>query len=242
MRESIIGDARLILADCREVLPTLKNIDHVITDPPYSAKTHNGARTHGNLESPFIDFDAMSDTDFLAFCGQCVNLAQRWVVMTCAWQHAAKLEDSGLPLVRLGVWVKSNGAPQFSGDRPGVGWEAVAILHREGRKHWNGGGHHAVWECPIVTPGTSRHPTEKPVRLVSDWVRLFSDPGEMVLDPCFGSGTTGVACMKMGRRFIGVEKREDYFNIGVSRIQQAYSEPNLFAAHAAKQRQTRLFT
>ena len=57
-----------------------------------------------------------------------------------------------------------------------MGWEAIAILHREGRKHWNGGGHHAVWACNVEHGG---HPTQKPLKLLMDWVTKFTDPGEL---------------------------------------------------------------
>lgn len=127
--------------------------------------------------------------------------------------------------MRLGVWHKPNSAPQFTGDRPGTGWEAVAILHREGKKHWNGGGHHAVWACNIEY---GDHPTQKPLPLLMDWVRKFSDEGEIVLDPFMGSGTTGVACAKLGRKFIGIEQRPDYFATACERIHAAYRQMSLF--------------
>jgi site-specific DNA-methyltransferase (adenine-specific) len=233
-----IGDATLYLADCREVMPTLSGIDIILTDPPYAEATHNGARSVKKLDSGFIDFDCISAEEFLGLCRRSVELARRWVVMTCEWRHAAKLEEGGLPLVRLGVWIKPNGAPQFTGDRPAMGWEAVAILHREGRKHWNGGGHHAVWMHPRTE---GEHPTQKPLKLLCDWVRLFSDPGEMVFDPCMGSGTTGVACARMGRRFIGIEVRPDYFEIACRRIREAYDRPNLFQ-DLPKAEQRKFFT
>ena len=135
------------------------------------------------------------------------------------------LEAAGVPLVRLGVWIKPNGAPQFTGDRPGTGWEAVAILHREGKKRWNGGGHHAVWHCPIEQ---GEHPTQKPLRLVSDWLRAFSDFGETILDPFMGSGTTGVAAVKLGRKFIGIEIEPKYFDIACRRIDEALRSPDMF--------------
>jgi site-specific DNA-methyltransferase (adenine-specific) len=161
--------------------------------------------------------------------------------MTCEWRHAAKLEESGLPLVRLGVWVKPNGAPQFTGDRPGTGWEAVAILHRPGKKHWNGGGHHAVWMVPKIE---GEHPTQKPQKLINEWVRLFSDAGETIFDPYMGSGTTGVACLKLDRKFVGCEVRPDYFEIACRRIEQAYQQGDLFMPKAAlpKFEQAALFT
>jgi len=237
MRIETIGDATLMLGDCREILPTLGRVDVVITDPPYGAVTHDGARSANSLGASTITFACISGDEFLSLCRSLVDTTDRWVVMTCEWRHAARVEAADIPLVRLGVWTKPNGAPQFTGDRPGTGWEAVAILHREGRKRWNGGGRHAVWDCPIAQ---GEHPTQKPLRLISEWVRLFSEPGELLLDPFMGSGTTGVACAKMGRRFIGIEIDERYFDIACRRIEEAYRQPDMFVAPAAAPKQLAL--
>jgi site-specific DNA-methyltransferase (adenine-specific) len=107
-----------------------------------------------------------------------------------------------------------------------MGWEAIAILHREGRKHWNGGGHHAVWVCNVEH---GEHPTQKPLKLLLDWVTKFTDKGETVLDPFMGSGTTGLACMRLGRNFIGIEKRPDYFALACRRMAEAPQQANLFS-------------
>ena len=236
-REEIIGDCRLILGDCTDVFPTIESVDHVITDPPYGEKTHKGARTGRNGQAVLIDFDSLPDDAFYPLCESLVKLARRWVVMSCEWRHAVKLEESEL-LIRLGVWIKRNSAPQFTGDRPGVGWEAIACLHRKGRKKWNGGGHHAVWDFP-KTEG--EHPTQKPILLIKKWVEQFTDAGETILDPFMGSGTTGVACVQLGRKFIGIEREQKYFDIACRRIEQAYSQPNLFQEQEKKAIQDSLF-
>jgi len=219
-----IGNATLYLADCMDVLPTLDAVDHVITDPPYGEVTHKGARTLKH-DGALIDFAHISDEQFMQVVDHSLRIALRWVVMTCEWQHAAHLEQSGRPLVRLGVWIKPNGAPQFTGDRPGTGWEAVAILHRQGKKRWNGGGHHAVWNSNIVS---GNHPTEKPVALLSKWIQQFTDVGDTVLDPFMGSGTTGVAALQMGRRFIGIERDTRHFDTACRRIEQAQKQGDMF--------------
>jgi site-specific DNA-methyltransferase (adenine-specific) len=166
MRKKQIDSATLYLADAFEIMPTLGEVDSIITDPPYDARTHANARSlRGRQLVSTIDFDCFSEEQFIAFCRNAVTQAKRWVVMSCAWRHAAQLEQAGVPLVRFGIWHKPNGAPQFTGDRPGMGWEAIAILHREGRKHWNGGGHHAVWVCNVEK---GAHPTQKPLKLL--WI------------------------------------------------------------------------
>jgi site-specific DNA-methyltransferase (adenine-specific) len=210
-------------------MPTLGDVDVLITDPPYNAKTHKGARSAKSLSKSQIDFDSLSEKQFIEFCANAVAQTRRWVLMSCAWQHAALLETAGIPLVRLGAWVKPNAAPQFTGDRPGVGWESVAILHRDGKKRWNGGGHHAVWVCNVEH---GKHPTQKPLPLLLDWIAKFTEPGELVLDPFCGSGTTGVACERLGRRFIGIEKNPNYLDLAYSRIAAA----NLPVASASRMR------
>lgn len=214
----------LYRADCREVLGHANSVDCVITDPPYGKTTHVGARSLKSLKTSVIDFDPIGSAELVEYSRVFCQVARRWVVMTCAWQHASALETAGVPLVRLGVWIKPNAAPQFTGDRPGMGWEAVAILHRSGRKRWNGGGHHAVWRCPVVR---GQHPTQKPDRLLAEWVRLFSNKGETVLDPFMGSGTTGVAAVRLGRKFVGCEIDPKYFDIACARIEDALRQEEL---------------
>ncbi|MAL01192.1 MAG: hypothetical protein CL536_03445 [Alcaligenaceae bacterium] len=148
------------------------------------------------------------------------------MVFTCEWKYAHALDESGV-LVRLGIWRKPDGAPQFTGDRPGTGWEAVAICHRKGRKRWNGGGKHGFWQWAKSQNG-SGHPTGKPLGLFSDFVHDFTDRGETILDPFMGSGTTGVACMNLGRHFIGIEREPKYFDIACRRIEDALRQERLF--------------
>ena len=232
--EHLAEGVTLYLGDCRDILPRLAKVDAIVTDPPYGEVTHAGARSANSLDRSTVDFAPLAGGDLVRFSRRFLELANRWVIMTCEWQQAACLEAAGAPLVRLGVWVKPNGAPQFSGDRPGMGWEAVAILHREGKKRWNAGGHHAVWTCPIEQ---GEHPTQKPERLVAEWVHAFTDVKETILDPFMGSGTTGVAAVKRGRRFIGIEIEEHYFRIAVRRISEALKQPDMFLGRRAPAKQ-----
>jgi len=190
-------------------------------------------------QTHLIDFAAMDTRGAIALVRQCCALAHRWVVMTMDWRHAAAVEAACPALfVREGVWVKPNGAPQFTGDRPGTGWEALVMCHRAGPKTWNGGGHHAVWTIPRVN---GEHPTEKPLALMADLVRQFSNQGELVLDPFMGSGSTGVACIQEQRRFIGIEMDAGYFATACARIEAATRQGRLFDASGPPARQEPLF-
>jgi site-specific DNA-methyltransferase (adenine-specific) len=204
--------------DCREILPHLGQVDLVLTDPPYSSEFHAGARSMNSMEESFIDFESVLDA---AWLDEVAPLARRWVVATMDWRHIAELAKgppANLRFVRFGVWAKPNGAPQFTGDRPGPGWEGIAFLHREGgRMQWNGGGRSSVFTTPRVN---GEHPTEKPIKLYRDFVSLFSNPGETVLDPFMGSGTALRAAKDCGRKAIGIELEERYCEIAAKRLSQ----------------------
>lgn len=201
--------------DCRDALPSV-SVDVTITDPPYAERTHAGARSGNAIGRRLISFDSFTESELTEIATKLVQITSRWVLMTCDWHHASQLENSG-HLVRLGVWIKPNSAPQFTGDRPAMGWEAVAILHRQGRKQWNGGGHSAVWHH-VIEQG--QHPTQKPLGLVKQWVNLFSNPEELILDPFMGSGTTLRAAKDLGRKAIGIEREERYCEIAAKRLSQ----------------------
>jgi site-specific DNA-methyltransferase (adenine-specific) len=222
--------------DCFEILKGMpdKSVAHVITDPPYGERTHKGAKGGSGIKTEIhkqyslIDFESITKERFFEFCNEAVRVANRWVIMTCEWRYAAQIEEHsilGKYFIRCGIWRKPNACPQFTGDRPGNGWEAVLILHREGKKRWNGGGHHAFWEYPCET---GLHPTQKPLGLIKQWVDQFTDRGETIFDPFMGSGTTGVAVLEMGRNFIGIEIDKKYFEIAKKRIETVDEQIKLF--------------
>lgn len=220
--------------DCREILPTLDIVDHVITDPPYCEKTHAGARTASRKKADYtkqdinglIDFVSITESDLRECFDLIGTLAQRWVVATMAYQHIVAFESappSGLDFIRFGIWIKPNGAPQFTGDRPGSGWEGIAVLHKASlKKRWNGGGRHATFRCGLEHHASreSLHPTIKPLSLISEFVTLFTDEGETILDPWMGSGTTLDAAKNNGRQAIGIEIEERYCEIAANRLRQ----------------------
>lgn len=95
-------------------------------------------------------------------------------------------------------------------------------MHRPGGKmRWNRGGSQAFWEGPICRDPRRVHPTKKPLWLMEALVRDFTDPGDLVLDPTGGEGTTGEACVRLGRRFVGCELDPKYHAAGVERIMRA---------------------
>jgi site-specific DNA-methyltransferase (adenine-specific) len=217
---------------CLDILPQLadKSVDHVITDPPYSEQTKAGARSHPHkrwIKDPRLVPFAIDSTALRAIFGRCAQVGKRWLIASVDWMHAADLAaqpPTGLRFVRCGVWVKNNGAPQFTGDRPAQSWEAIAIMHVEGvRLRWNGGGRRGVWITDVEKRGVTHehaHPTIKPHALIVDWVTLFTDSGDLILDPFMGSGTTLRAAKDCGRRAIGIEINERHCETAAKRMRQ----------------------
>ena len=238
----------LHLGDCLDVLPTLERVDHVITDPPYTQRTSQNARTAPDGSNgaslgdcrAYISFDGVDGLEARladAFADSC----SRWVVVFCALEqigaYAAAFGDAW---VRGSAWLRTNSAPQFTGDRPGQAHEGIAIAHRRGRKRWNRGGHSWSPTGPTINAiqdpqrGTLGHPTPKPEWLMLDAVDAFTDPGETILDPFAGSGTTGVAAIRLGRRFIGIEKDPKYFELACERLRAEEDGSTLKAARAGQ--------
>jgi hypothetical protein len=125
--------------------------------------------------------------------------------------------------VRFGVWWKDGAQPQLSGDRPGQGTEGLAIAHAAGqRMRWNGGGKHARWKHAIATDrngtGERVHTTQTPVSLWIELLEDFTDEGELVLDPFCGSGSLGVACVRLGRRYIGIDNGRNEKGVPLAEI------------------------
>jgi site-specific DNA-methyltransferase (adenine-specific) len=200
--------------------------DVVITDPPYEAEAHTSqrlvARSGGKLEIEPIAFPAITEELRVESARQMARLARRWILVFCQVEAAMKwraaLEAGGAVYKRTCQWIKPDGKPQYSGDRPGIGYESIVACHAPGRSRWNGGGSHGVF---IVNKGGDQrtgHQTQKPLALMEILVRLFADRGELILDPFAGSGTTGVAAIRHGRRFLGWELRPEYASVTRKRL------------------------
>lgn len=240
IQDVLDGRARwcVVCADNAEVLPTLpdKSVAHVITDPPYEAEAHTlqrrirepgenlGAFSQRKLVEGALSFSAITADEREAVAAEMARLARRWVIVfsqveaVMEWQRVLTHGGTISPR-RIGVWVKPDSMPQYSGDRPGMGYESIVFAHRKGRSTWNGGGRVAVFTHNKNTPGGAHeHETQKPVPLMVELVELFTDADEVVLDPFCGSGTTGVACLRLGRRFIGIEKDAHYAAIARDRL------------------------
>jgi site-specific DNA-methyltransferase (adenine-specific) len=208
--------------DCIEWLEAMADgsADHCITDPPYSDHVHakslrsntrtSKAKRRVKTEPSKRELGFVSLTPALQRDVACelARVTKRWVMVFCnvelvsPWMFA--LQGAGLDYVRTMPWCKPNSAPQFTGDRPAAAWECIVLAHRKGKKRWNSGGKRGYYVEPIEHHDRV-HATEKPVRLMTELVLDFTEPGDLIIDPFAGGGTTGLAALRHGRRFEGAE-------------------------------------
>lgn len=221
IRKEIIGNATLYLGDCLEILPTLEKVDAVITDPPYgigeSSKNHQ-SRNRVKNGKPIISTDyGTSNWDDVPAGPEQLSALIAAAPSVVIWGG----NFFGLPAAsKWLVWDKDN-----SGDFADceLAWTNLPGAVRIIRHTWNGMIRASERGSPRV------HPTQKPIA-VMEWAlkQCKTDP-QTILDPFMGSGTTGVACMNLGRKFIGIEIEPKYFDIALERISQAQKQGRLFA-------------
>lgn len=270
MRTEIIGDATLILGDCREILPTLSGVDAVITSPPY-----DGMRAYEGV-APVNCLAVINHiANILNVGGVCVwNVADQVIDGSesgSSFRQALHAIDCGLRLhdtmiyCREGVtfpdsnryhpafeymFVFSQGAPaHFAGicdwrnkwggspmhgtDRQPNG--ETTRINGHGRPVRDMGMRRNWWVISNPFTGeTAGHPAPMPYSMAYDHIVTWTTVGATVLDPFLGSGTCGVAAGKAGRRFIGIEIHEPYFDIACRRIEAAQRQKDLFIHEPAK--------
>lgn len=226
MIQETIGNATLYLGDCRDVLGVISEVNIVVTDPPYGINYKTNRRRVMNTPNRLANDDVapLWSVDIMAqkICeGGAMYLSSRFDVMEM-WRR--EMEHSGLIIKTPIIWDKGNvTAGDLTGDY-GNQCEVILFAHK-GRhtiKHrWSN-----LWAIPREKAG--EHPTPKPVALMAKCIVNSTRPEEVVLDPFMGSGTTGVAAVTNGRKFIGVEIEQKYFDIACRRIEQAQKQQNLF--------------
>lgn len=226
--EVTIGDCRLIRADCRAVLPTLEGVDAVVTDPPYGINYQHsgvGAAATGRtalrrFTEPIIGDDKPFDPTPLL----------RWpCILFGADHYCERLPPGGT----MHVWDKAySGGPDDNFSDAELFWTSWRCSRRVVRYLWKG-------VCQDGEKGRRKlHPAQKPESVMQECVEMLD--AKTILDPFMGSGTTGVACIQTGRKFIGIEIDPTYFAIACKRIAECNGDHGLYA-HAGKP-QAELFT
>lgn len=209
-RIEVIGNAVLHLGDCRDILPTLPNVDAFITDPPYGTGEH--LRVNGEFVKTRQEWDEWD-------CGWIALIGGASLAFFCPPKRVAEglrhtdrilAWISANPIARKGVSPRHGIQPVLArGPFPatyGLDW----FRHRSN----------------IQTP---EHAHQKPVEVMQWLVETMTEAGQMACDPFMGSGTTGVACMNLGRKFIGIEREPKYFDIACRRIEDAQRQARLIA-------------
>lgn len=208
MRKEVIGDCTLYLGDCREAKV---EFDSLVSDPPFGMAFRSN---HREVKHKAIENDQTAELLQWA----CDQEAKHSKYVFCRWDN---LYDIPKPKSLI-TWVKNN-------------WSMGDLEHEHARQtevcaFYPGIGHFFPKGRPqdvIKAPRTGNefHPTEKPVQLmmaVCEWT------SGVVFDPFMGSGSTGVACARLGKRFVGVELDEGYFDIACERIYKAVKSPDMF--------------
>jgi len=213
MRIEQIGEATLYLGDCLDILPTLGKVDAVITDPPYGINYNpvggNGMARRGNLARVIGDDRPFDPAPLIAF-ERCI--------LWGANHYADRLPASSKWL----VWDKRQIGVVLNFADCEMAWCKGGGLARVIRHVWQG----MIRDSEMGE--LRQHPTQKPVAVMEWCIQQYPD-AKSILDPFMGSGTTGVACANLGRKFVGIEIDENYFDIACERIDNAYRQARLFA-------------
>jgi DNA modification methylase len=233
LREERIGGQRLILGDCLQVMPTLGRFDAVVTDPPYG------------IGFPYNSHDDTPENLCGLIAGM-VPLAREMasrVIITpgktnvfrypaADWLGAWTWDTT----TARGFWGWSQWQPiLLYGEDVWPGTNSKGGVLKSDRIHFSGG------EAKIAHADGGGHTCPKPLAFMERLIGRFSLLGETILDPFMGSGTTLVACQRMGRMGTGIELDPDYFDIACRRVDEAARQPDLFIAPAAKPVQDNLF-
>jgi site-specific DNA-methyltransferase (adenine-specific) len=214
-------------------------VDHVIMDPPYADRTqgsirHGRTRGGGICSPTVLGFDAATADRRTAWARWAFAAARKWVITfsdhESSMDWADALESAGLVYVRTALWVRTgdveltanrprhSGAPQFTGTEPAQGHECIVLAHRPGKRSWNCGGLAAIYTSPVVPHAERLHPAQKPLGLMQDIIGDFTQPGDSIVDPFCGVGTTIVAAKSLGRQAFGIEIAAKHADLARRRV------------------------
>jgi DNA modification methylase len=210
------------LGDCLEVMPLLGPVDAVVTDPPYGLGEGNSKGQSRGKIAPARQYVGSDGWDDIPATAEHISLIQ-----SCSQYQIIfggnYFEGLGPTSCWL-VWDKENGQNDFADGE--LAWTNMSKAVRIFRWQWNGFIRKGEMD-KVKSPIFRVHPTQKPVALM-EWCLGFLPNAKTILDPFMGSGTTLVACAKLGRAGIGIELDPAYFDIACRRVEAAYAQPDMF--------------
>ena len=225
---------QIICGDCLEVMKEMKDktVDMILTDIPYGAVTQNGeerAKYDGQLRKINKEYADVLNFDLLSFLSECYRLSRGSIYIFCGIEQVSTVfsyfYEKRDCMTRQCVWRKTNPAPS-NGQHMWLSSIENCIFVKFRKTTFNQLCKSSVWDYPV---GRSKvHPTEKPLKLFEYLIQSSSNEGDIIFDPCIGSGTTAVAALNTGRFFIGIEKEPKYVEIARKRVEQAQAQQSLF--------------
>lgn len=247
MSPVIIGDATLYLGDCRDILPTLPKVDAVIVDPPYSERCHSGHDAPANLgvrdsvRRSTLGYESLSPKDAHLLADEYSRICGGWIVWmtdhTLAPVIMEALQKNGRYVFAPLPFFQPGRSVRLTGDGPSSWTDWIIVARTKAQIKWGTlpGGYVAGpgWDDKERIGG-------KPTILMHALVAHYSRRGDTVLDTHMGSGTTGVACAKAGRSFIGCEIDGRAFDLACHRIEEAQRQMPMFDSYAPKAEQLAL--
>jgi site-specific DNA-methyltransferase (adenine-specific) len=241
IKEERIGNQRLILGDCLQILPTLAPVSHIITDPPYSARTHAGhnsakASQKDKSDRAELGYPSLTPERVAALSAVFASLSKGWIVwftdhvlmpaVSDCLEKQRRYVFAPLPFYQPGRSVR------LVGDGPSSWTDWIVVARTNALSKWGTlpGGYAAGkgWNDKERRGG-------KPLQLMLAIVGDYSRFGETVLDPFMGAGTTCVACQKIGRSSVGIEIDPEAFATACSRVDEAARQPSLLSHNSPKQ-------
>lgn len=214
-RREVIGDCTLYLGDCLEVLSTLGKVDAVVTDPPYGIGRDGQKKTtggHGGRKA--YDFKGW---DKERPSRETFDLIRSVSAEQIIW-GGNFFADMLPPAGRWLVWDKGQRINQSDCELAYTSQDGALRVFTQNR-------------VALLMEG-AEHPAQKPIE-VMNWCLSFLPSARTILDPFLGSGTTLVACARRGKRGVGIEKDEGYFDIACRRIEESYRQPDFFVERPA---------
>ena len=229
-----IGDCTLYHGDCLEILPKLDKVDAVVTDPPYGYGYK--PNPNGSINSASFKRNFNSDDKIIGDSGKMdfdprpfLNLSKYQI-----WWGGICYSDKLPNMKSWLVWFKADGNTKIDQGHAELAWTNLGFAIRGINHRW----------CGMVRDSergvTNFHPTQKPVEIMKWCLNFLPENIEKIFDPFMGSGTTGVACVKKGKKFVGIELDKKYFDIACKRIETAYKQPDLFIEPESKAEQVDL--